>query len=103
MLTHQPNANVNLVHPEVAAITRAQLKELPISYDTQSSPVQQWKKLKQEAVQVTKELSKRKPLLSELREVTVPETVGQNKNLKKRPQEDNQEVTQKSSMGQETH
>lgn len=66
VLAHQPNSNVNLVHPEVAAVIRAQLRELPMSpQNTQINPIERWQKLKQEAVQITKDLKKRKPQLSE--------------------------------------
>ena len=81
MFPHQPNTgkqdqapNVNLVFPEVAAITLAQQKEMQTVPEKAAEPKRVWKKLKQEATQITKELEKKNPAV-ELRQPSVPTQV----------------------------
>ena len=61
ILAHQP-ANVKMINPELAAITRAQDKGKEASTTGQSEPAEKWERLKEEAVQVTKQLERAKPV-----------------------------------------
>lgn len=67
------NPTVNIVQPEVAAVTRAQLKEVQKPVQSKTKPATKWIRLKQEAASITKELTKTKPQILEIQEPVVCE------------------------------